>query len=205
MGPAVGEVGRLLTMFLRCQGRQGADGIMWAFVILGVLLALLVGCWSMELGVVTCLVAGLWYLCGRDHTTGTTGTTGTTTGKAPSSASSSTASARRAMVPRAARMATNVEEEKRSRRPRPPVVREPTVQRVPLAAVMEEHPSENVLDAALTAQRYKRGLEPDLQRYYGSALPSTLQRMARELTATADPSIVPLTGAETYPRSLGAC
>lgn len=101
---------------------------------------------------------------------------------------------------RAARMAANTPKDS-PKKPRP-IVREALVQRVPLKALVPEHPTENVLDACMLEQQQKRSQALDPRHYYTTALPNAIRAAAKELT-TADPAIVPLTGPEMCARSLG--
>lgn len=151
---------------------------MWELVLVAVL-AVLIGCWSFEMGLVValCGVLGCCMTSGAD--------------RRPTSGRRS----------RAARVATNVEPKKKRRA----IVREVAVRRTPLQPIVQCHPTalhESFLDEAVLAQKHKRSQAPDARAYHTTALPNLRKWAARELT-TSDPAIVPLDGPETCVRSLG--
>lgn len=171
---------------------------MWRLVLTGTVLSLLAGCWSVELSIVVALCAGVVCVM-SDAVQGEQASRHTSKGT-PSDTSGDALAARRAVASRSARMAANVEEAPKGRRR--PVVREATVQRVPLQPMLAELPTEDVLDACVVAQQRLRSHQPDAHAYHTKALPNAIRAAARELT-TADPAIVPLDGAETCVRPLG--
>lgn len=166
---------------------------MWIVVVASaVVLALLAGCLSVELGIVAALCAAVW--CVLNHHA-------SCKADAPPPPASTQ---QRSASTRAARVASNVpnRQHQPNARRRRPVVREPIVQRVPLAALLPEHPAENVLDACMLAEQQRRSQRLDAHVYHSQALPNAIRAAARELT-TADPAIVPLDGPETCTRPLG--
>jgi hypothetical protein len=76
------------------------------------------------------------------------------------------------------------------------------VQRIPLPRLVDEFPTENVLDAALLKQQVKRNQIANAHIYHTQALPRAIHAAARELT-TRDPAIVPLDGRTACTRRLG--
>ena len=159
----------------------------------------LVGCCSLEMGLVIALVGAAVCLnmtcgdnCGRDGGDGINASCMSSSKPVAPGASS----ARRSSTTRAARMASNVQENQKTLPRRRPIVREPLVERTPLAPIMESHPTENVLDACMLEAQQKRNRSLDARHYHTHALPNAIRVAAMELT-TADPAIVPLDFSET--------
>lgn len=169
---------------------------LWRLVLSGTALSLLAGCWSVELSIVVALCVGV--VCVMSDAVQPEAHP-----RAPNDTPS--VSSQRAVASRAARVAANVADASQrspSSGGRRPVVRQPLVQRVPLAALVPEMPTEDALDACVVAQQRKRNRRPDARDYHTKALPNAIRAAARELT-TADPAIVPLDGPETCARPLG--
>lgn len=175
---------------------------MWAFVLLATLVAVLLGCWSIELGLVAALCAVLWCLVSP-----MTPVQAACRANDPSSdqADDGRVAARRGLAAsRSARVAMNVDEQETRRRRRRvrPIVREALVQKVPLQPLLPALPEENILDACMMREQHRRSQSLHARHYHTTALPNAIRMAARELT-TADPAIVPLDGTETCHRSLG--
>ena len=165
---------------------------MWQFVALATCVSFVVGCWSLEMGIIVALVIATCVCMTTGADAGPSGGF-----RDPSSARRSTA---QPAASRSARMASNTGKDE-ARRGRP-IIRESTVKRTPLQAIVPEHPVENVLDAAMLHEQTKRSRRPDARSFHMVALPNALRAAARELT-TADPAITPLSGPEACYRDLG--
>ena len=176
---------------------------MWAFVTLATLIALLAGCFSFEVGIVVAMCAAAWCLLSSASSHAAKDPARSCPNKPAfqSARLANTATPGSGHTSRPRGEGGGGSEASKTRRR--PVVREPIVQRLPMEAMLAEHPSEGVLEDCLLQQQMKRSQTLDAHHYHSKALPNAIRSAARELT-TADPAIVPLDGTENVcMRTLG--
>ena len=184
------------------------DEGMWFLVIAAAMVALLVGCWSVELSIVVVLCAGIACVlqsdakCDRGSDRGTNGHE-TDSGDGDERRLAARRASRSARSARAVDSSDSLATLATTPRRRP-VVREAIVHRVPLEPMVTVAPSEDVLDACVLQQQRARSHQPDARTYHTQVLPNVIRAVAAELT-TPDPSIVPLGGSAeaSCSRSLG--